>query len=161
MGNYGFGAAVSSSVNPQTGTVTTTSDSVSSAAAAAVAAVTSATAAARRASIPAVATFQRAYGHGLTVDGIYGPATRAALATATGRTDLPAAGSSGGGGGGGGSSSTSTEVTPTPSDLDTSSGGGTTERPWLIPVAVVSTLVIVAGVVMLRRPVRANRRRRR
>jgi len=134
------------------------------AAAAAVSAIMSASASQLRSSIAAVRDFQTAYGQGLAVDGIYGPNTRAALVAVTGRTDLPSTGSSGSSGG---SVSTSTSsYTASPPLAPTSS-----TPSWLIPVAVVSTLVIVAGGLMLtrRRPapvaarssVRRNGRRRR
>ena len=93
-------------------------------AAAAVAAVLSASEAQLRAGNTAIRAFQQVWGQGLAVDGIYGPATRAALIQVTGATNLPAPpGRSGAftGGGGGSSLPVPSEATPVVAftDVDT------------------------------------------
>lgn len=111
--------------------------------------------------VTAVRSFQNIYGHGLTVDGIYGPATRAALAEVTGQRNLPPPPSR---------TPSIPSITPssaTPSTSPTEVVDSVTASgppSWLVPVAVVGTVVAVAGVVLLRRkraPVTANKRRRR
>lgn len=129
-------------------------------AAAAVAAVLSASEAQLRAGNTAIRAFQQVWGQGLAVDGIYGPATRAALIQVTGATNLPAPpGRSGAftGGGGGSSLPVPSEATPVVAEeapVDAST--------WLLPVGIVSIVVITAGVIIMRRrrAVKANRRRR-
>jgi len=149
---FGLGAAAPSTTQGTTG---------GAAALAAAAAVRSASATQLAGHIAAVEAFQQAYGHGLTVDGRYGANTRAALVTATGQSDLPAVG-----GGGGGSHITGSYVSTTPAaDPGTDPGAAPehTTPTWLVPVAVVSVLVLVAGGIMYRqrKPVAANRRHRR
>jgi hypothetical protein len=114
------------------------------------------TAVQNRLPIPAVRTFQLAYGHGLAVDGIYGTNTRSALATVTGRTNLPLPPSPSAI-----TSGTSYVSTPVPPALDpTLAPADSSPSAWLVPVAVVSSVVVVAGVVMMRRKKMASNRRR-
>lgn len=148
---------------PETSSGSSAQASLRTLANAAISAVSAASSTARRSPIAAVRSFQQAHG-GLTVDGIYGPNTRSALATVTGRTDLPAVSS-------GGSSASSyapaapVDVAPAPEpssafDLTTLTSGTTTSS-WMVPVAVVSAVVLVAGglIYRQRRRVRPNRRR--
>jgi hypothetical protein len=108
-----------------------------------------------------VRLFQQAYGHGLTADGIYGPATRRALALTlnTSESNLPAVPVAQTPSGGGYVPTTTTPVaTPTEPTVETASDA----TSWVVPVAVVGTVVAVAGymIVRRRRAVAANRRRR-
>jgi hypothetical protein len=131
------------------------------AAAAAVAAVrASAAAGTLRTANTAVRQFQMTYG-GLTVDGVYGPNTRSALQTVTGILDLPPA--PGSSSTSSSSSSSSSYVAPVPDALPTEEYGAASTPSWMVPVAVVSVLVLVAGGIIYRqrRPMRANRKRKR
>jgi peptidoglycan hydrolase-like protein with peptidoglycan-binding domain len=120
-------------------------------AASAVAAVVGASSAQRRAPIPAVLAFQQVYGNNLAVDGVYGQNTRAALAAVTGRQNLPAV---------------ETSSVPSPSDLIPALPEALPEESapassWIVPVAVVGTVVSVAGYLFFRkRPMKPNRKAR-
>jgi len=109
--------------------------------------------------IAAVHTFQTAYGQGLTVDGIYGPNTRAALLHILGPVTLP-----------GGTTAPTTR--PTTTHPGTHTGPSSIVSPdmltppdesqlpsWAVP-AMIGTAVVIAGGLFwfYRRPVRANRR---
>lgn len=119
-------------------------------AATAQAAVIAASPAQRRLPIAAVRAFQQVYGNGLAVDGVYGTNTRSALVTVTGDRNLPAV-------------EAAPASLPSPSDLipDLPPAEEESASSWLVPVAVVGTVVTVAGYLFFRkRPVRANRKSR-
>lgn len=107
-----------------------------------------------------VRLFQQAYGHGLAADGIYGSATRRALALTlnTSESNLPAVPVAQTPSGGG--------YVPAPTPTVTTPEAPAETMPdatsWVVPVAVVGTVVAVAGymIVRRRRAVAANRRRR-
>lgn len=137
---------------------TSRSSTVQVKAAAAMAAVARATPERRRTPMVEVRAFQQVYGAGLSVDGVYGFNTRAAIALVTGNRNLPPVAS-------GVSSAPSpgdlipSLLPPLPESLPQESGAVSS---WLVPVAVVSTVVAVAGFLFLRKkkPVRPNRKSR-